>query len=174
MASNYDIVLANRRRPWEQASWSEGQKPQVNEDGLVTSAEMLKIARAQMELLRLFEGFRLPECVAGHARSEQQPFPAVFPAANAPQAWSATTPLLLLEALLGLEADAPAQCLRVDPWLPEWLPQISLTGLRVGQARVDLRFWRDLEGNSHHAVIDCEGRLKVERRASQWRDCVAG
>ncbi len=129
---------------------------------------MWKICRAQMELLRLFEGYRLPECVAGHPRDDAHPFPAVYPMANAPQAWSAGTPLLLMQALLGLQPQAESNTLRVDPWLPEWLPQISIRGLRVGAAKVDLRFWRDMDGKSHYAVVDCEGTLRVERREQDW------
>ena len=66
--------------------------------------DMLAICRAQFDLVRLFEGYRLPECVAGHPRDELHPFPALYPAANSPQAWSAATPLALLQAMLGMGA----------------------------------------------------------------------
>jgi hypothetical protein len=49
----------------------------------------------------------------------------------------------LLQAILGLRADAPNRRLYVDPELPAWLPDLTLKGLQVGQARLDLRFWRE-------------------------------
>jgi len=33
--------------------------------------------------------------------------------------------------------------LRVDPLLPEWLPDLTVLDLRVGRHRFDIRFWRD-------------------------------
>jgi hypothetical protein len=61
--------------------------------------------------------------------------------------------------MLGLQQDAPGGKLYVDPALPDWLPDIKLTDLRLGQRRFDIRFWRDgtetvfkvLKGN-HGAV----------------------
>ena len=47
---------------------------------------MKTIPGAQFELAALFEYRRLPECVAGHQRDSHHPFPAVYPAANSPQA----------------------------------------------------------------------------------------
>ena len=130
--------------------------------------DMLAICRAQFDLVRLFEGYRLPECVAGHPRDERHPFPAVYPAANSPQAWSAATPLALLQAMLGLEPQASAGRLWVDPWLPEWLPEIHVRDLRVGNARVDLRFWRDGDDGSRFQVLDCRGALQVDRHGIDW------
>lgn len=42
--------------------------------------------------------------------------------------------------MLGLQADAPNHHLYVDPYLPEWLPDLTLRRLEIGNARVDLRF----------------------------------
>jgi hypothetical protein len=33
--------------------------------------------------------------------------------------------------------------LYVDPALPAWLPDVTLTDLRLGRERFDIRFWRD-------------------------------
>jgi hypothetical protein len=63
--------------------------------------------------------------------------------ANVPQAWAAGAPFMLLAAMLGLQQDAPRGKLYVDPALPEWLPDVTLTDLRLGRERFDIRFWRD-------------------------------
>ena len=50
---------------------------------------------------------------------------------------------MLLQAMLGLQQDAPRDKLYVDPALPDWLPDVTLTDLRLGRQRFDIRFWRD-------------------------------
>jgi hypothetical protein len=50
---------------------------------------------------------------------------------------------MLLQAMLGLQQDAPRGKLYVDPALPAWLPDVTLTDLRLGRERFDIRFWRD-------------------------------
>jgi hypothetical protein len=45
--------------------------------------------------------------------------------------------------MLGLQQDAPRGKLYIDPALPEWLPDVMLTDLRLGRQRFDIRFWRD-------------------------------
>ena len=85
---------------------------------------------------------QLPELYAGLQR-DPMGFPVQYLGANVPQAWAAGTPFMLLQALLGLQQDAPAGKLYVDPALPDWLPDITLTDLRLGRRRFDVRFWRD-------------------------------
>lgn len=45
----------------------------------------------------------------------------------------------LLQAMLGLYPFAPLKLLLVDPHLPEWLPEVTLRNLSVGEARADIR-----------------------------------
>jgi glycogen debranching enzyme len=127
-----------------------------------------QICHGQFELAALFDHCRLPECVAGHGRDADHPFPAVYPAANSPQAWSATTVYTLLQAMLGLQPFAPVRTLFIDPFLPDWLPEITLSGLRVADAKVSLRFFRKANGRSDYEVLDKEGSLHVVRQPSPW------
>ena len=127
-----------------------------------------QICRAQFETAALFDHFRLPECIAGHQRDEDHPFPAVYPAANSPQAWSATTVYTLLQALLGLQPYAPLRMLFIDPFLPAWLPEITISRMRVAQAVVSLRFYRKPDGGSDYEVLEKEGALHVVRQPSPW------
>ena len=48
-----------------------------------------------------------------------------------------------MQAMLGLQQDAPRGKLYVDPALPDWLPDVTFTDLRLGRRRLDIRFWRD-------------------------------
>jgi glycogen debranching enzyme len=106
------------------------------------SQEAAKIARDISEAASYFVFYRLPELYAGTTR-EAGAFPVQYLGANVPQAWAAGSVFHLLRALLGLDADAHANTLYVDPVLPKWLPDITLHNLRVGTSMVTLRFWRE-------------------------------
>jgi glycogen debranching enzyme len=82
--------------------------------------------------------------------------------ACSPQAWAAGAPIFLLQAALGLQADAPNGVLRiVHPELPEWAGSVSLHGLRVGEGSVDLEFFR-ANGRTTCTVLARRGPLRVE------------
>jgi glycogen debranching enzyme len=85
---------------------------------------------------------QLPELYAGLQR-DPTGFPVQYLGANVPQAWAAGTPFALLQAMLGIQQDAPGGKLYVDPALPAWLPDVTLIDLRLGRRRFDIRFWRD-------------------------------
>jgi glycogen debranching enzyme len=127
-----------------------------------------RLARSVFEAARLFESFRLPELFAGHARDDEHPFPALYPQANAPQAWSASAALLIVQSLLGLYPYAPLRLLIVDPHLPEWLPDLLVSDLRVGEARLSLHFHRRSDGTTTYRVLEREGRVRVIRQPSPW------
>jgi glycogen debranching enzyme len=129
--------------------------------------ELHRLARAFFESAALFPYHRLPECFSGHARDAEHPFPALYPKANWPQAWSASSVFTLMQAMLGIYPFAPMNVLLVDPHLPDWLPEISLDGLRVGKATVSLRFYRRGEA-THYEVLDKRGKLHIVRQPSPW------
>jgi glycogen debranching enzyme len=134
--------------------------------GLHDRLEM--VCRGMFEAARLFDHRRLPEVFSGHARDAAHPFPAIYPQANSPQAWSASAALSLIQALLGLYPYAPLKMLLVDPHLPEWLPEITVRNLRVGGATADLRFFRDGDGRSDWELLDQRGTLHILRQPSPW------
>ncbi|HYI11808.1 MAG TPA: glycogen debranching N-terminal domain-containing protein [Thermoanaerobaculia bacterium] len=127
-----------------------------------------QLARAQFEAAALFEFHRLPELFGGHPRDERHPFPGIYPNTNSPQAWSSSSVFSLLQALLGLYPYAPLKLLVLDPHLPEWLPEITLRGLRVGKARVTIRFRRGASGRTTYRILEQRGKLHVVRQATPW------
>lgn len=58
--------------------------------------------------------------------------------------------------------------LLLDPHLPGWLPELTLKDLRVGEARVNLRFFRKKDGSSDYEILSQRGRLHVIRQPSPW------
>jgi glycogen debranching enzyme len=127
-----------------------------------------RICRAQFEAASLFDFYRLPELFTGHHRDVDHPFPAHYPNANSPQAWSASAVWCLLQTMLGLYPYAPLNLLLVDPRLPAWLPEITVSNLHVGAAVIDLRFHRTKSGDSDYEVLDKRGPLHVVRQPSPW------
>jgi glycogen debranching enzyme len=108
--------------------------------------EAARVARDISEAASFFIGHRLPELYAGTERIASS-FPVQYTNANVPQAWASGSIFHLLQAVLGLQADAPNNRLYISPHLPKWLPDITLTGIIVGEASLNLRFWRDGSGN---------------------------
>jgi glycogen debranching enzyme len=106
------------------------------------AAEAAAVARDISRAASHFLLNQLPELYGGLQRDPTS-FPVQYLGANVPQAWAAGTPFMLLQAILGLQQDAPRGKLYVDPALPEWLPNVTLTDLRLGRERFDIRFWRD-------------------------------
>jgi glycogen debranching enzyme len=134
--------------------------------GLHRHAE--RLSRAFFEAAALFDFYRLPELFSGHQRDEAHPFPAMYPQANSPQAWSASAVFCVVQSLLGLYPYAPLNLLLVDPHLPEWLPELTLRDLRVGPSRASIRFFRDDDGSTDYRVLDVVGHLHIVRQPSPW------
>ena len=126
------------------------------------------VARGMFEAASLFDFHRLPEVFSGHQRDHNHPFPAIYPRTNWPQAWSSSAVFTLLQALLGLYPYAPLHALFVDPRLPRWLPEITLSNLHVGNATATIRFYRDKTGGSDYEVVDKRGPLHIIRQPSPW------
>jgi glycogen debranching enzyme len=91
---------------------------------------------------------RLPELFCGFQRQRGYG-PTLYPIACAPQAWASAAPFSFLEASLGLEFDPPNNEIRLrNPRLPEFLDEVLLRNVRVGQAAVDLKIRRHPDGVS--------------------------
>jgi len=101
--------------------------------------EANRVAKAIFDASAFFQGHRLPELFGGLERTPRS-MPVLYPAANIPQAWAAGSIFILLQTILGLRADAANRRLYIDPTLPDWLPDLTLIGLWVGQSRLDLCF----------------------------------
>lgn len=121
------------------------------------------VAKGLFDASELFHLDRLPEVFGGHPRDRRHPHPGIYPGACAPQAWSASAVVMLVQAMLGLIPLAPMGTLIVDPELPEWLPEVTVEGVQVGKGTVDLRFRRDASGFTEHEVVRNETGLRVHR-----------
>jgi glycogen debranching enzyme len=105
-------------------------------------AEAARVCRSLLEAAEFFH-YRLPEAFAGYPRTDTR-FPVEYPTACSPQAWASGAPLLVLRALLGLDAEDGR--LIVDPAIPHPMEQLELLDIRgpwvkadaFGRARYDV------------------------------------
>jgi glycogen debranching enzyme len=96
--------------------------------------ECNRVAVAQFEAAAHF-GYRLPEAFSGFPRSVAQ-FPVPYPTACSPQAWATAAPLVLLRAMLGL--DARNGELILDPMLPHAFGRVAVRGIAAFRSYWDV------------------------------------
>ncbi len=80
-------------------------------------AEAAALADGLLEAASAFD-WRLPELFSGHARA-QVPWPSPYPPSCRPQAWAAAASGALIQAVLGLDVDVPADVVRMTPPRPD-------------------------------------------------------
>ena len=126
--------------------------------------EANRIAEDICRAAGFFTQRQLPELYSGVQRDNTN-FPVQYLGANVPQAWAAGSVFALIQTILGIEFDAPAGLLHVDPVLPEWLPDLTLHGIRLGSHRFDLQFRRDENGGTDMTILDGDP-ARVRRRSA--------
>ncbi len=105
-------------------------------------AEAAQVAKGLIDAGCRFLLSRLPEVFAGISR-EDSPFPVQYLGANVPQAWAAGSVFCFVRGLIGANVDVDDRILYVDPFLPEWLPELRLDGILFGTQSVGVRVWRE-------------------------------
>ena len=119
-----------------------------------------KILLALMDASNFLELHRMPELFCGLERRKGEG-PTLYPVACAPQAWAAGAFFLLIESCLGLTIQGSANRVIFNrPALPEGIPQLSIRGLRVGDASVDLLFERQMD-TVRVQVLEKQGEVEV-------------
>jgi glycogen debranching enzyme len=85
---------------------------------------------------------RLPELYCGMTKGRGHR-PVAYPVSCSPQAWASGSLFMLLQAMLGIYAEAPARVLHIrDPILPDFLNDLTVSNLPIGGTRVSLQFRR--------------------------------
>jgi glycogen debranching enzyme len=112
--------------------------------GLSNYGEREGVARILGDMFDAGRSFdmRMPELMCGFNR-EPGERPIAYPVACLPQAWAAGSAFMMLQACLGLSIDAHRREVRmVRPTLPKGVNELSIRGLTVGDACVDIRVQR--------------------------------
>lgn len=126
--------------------------------GLLRAGFVDQAAVLALGLLAAAAGFdyRVPELYGGFDIADA-PLPIPYPASCSPQAWSAASSIVLLQAFLGLDADAPNNTLTLRP--ATGIGAVAVTGLRFAGARLDVSVTAD--GVALAAVSSVDVRLRT-------------
>jgi len=126
--------------------------------GLKHSVE--QVFKALFDAATYMDLRRLPELFCGFRR-EKGRGPTLYPVACAPQAWAAGSVFLILQSCLGMQIDAPNAVIRfVHPMLPESVPYVRITGIRVGSAEIGLEITRNKKTVSI-SILDRHGGIDI-------------
>jgi glycogen debranching enzyme len=119
-----------------------------------------RVMNAIFDASRYFDVARLPELFCGFSRRPGEG-PTRYPVACSPQAWAAGSVFMLLQACLGLEADAVTGSVHLDnARLPLFLDQLRIDNLAVGTARLDVQIRRQRQGVDVE-VLERHGSVSV-------------
>jgi glycogen debranching enzyme len=128
--------------------------------GLMRAGQSARLSGAVSGLLAAGEafGFRMPELYAGDDDSSPAR-PVPYPAACRPQASSAASVVVLVQAVLGLEVDVPTGDISLRPPRPSPVGAVRVEGLRIGQDVVSVELDAsgtvlDVSGTSLHVDAD--------------------
>ena len=104
----------------------------------------------------------LPELFCGFAR-ESGLGPVPYPVACYPQAWSASSVFMVLQAALGLQVMGFERRVLIDsPSIPPWLEWLRIEHLKVGDGSVSLLLRRATDGVATAEVLEKHGSITVE------------
>ncbi|WP_458114015.1 amylo-alpha-1,6-glucosidase [Arthrobacter sp. R1-13] len=110
--------------------------------GFVKEAQ--RISTALLEAADFSDG-RLPELFCGFSR-HQFPEPVPYPTACSPQAWAATTPIMLVTSLMRYDADVSKGGLWMDPVLPESYGDLHIGNAPMAGGRITIGITNSVPG----------------------------
>jgi glycogen debranching enzyme len=128
------------------------------------AAEANQVACGIFDAANRFLSHRLPEVFAGLER-EAESFPVQYRGANTPQAWAAGSIFQFFSAILGFQPDAAGGKLWVHPTLPDWLPEVELHGLNIGQATLDIAFRQEGGNTWYEFAVKPAGKVEGDEFA---------
>jgi glycogen debranching enzyme len=104
--------------------------------------EVCRVLSAIFSAARYQDMRRLPELFCGFKRRIHLG-PTPYPVACAPQAWAAASVFGLLQACLGLQfLYSTQEIVLQEPLIPDFLDELTIGNLRLGNSRVDLHLHR--------------------------------
>jgi glycogen debranching enzyme len=112
--------------------------------------EALKIMKGLFEASRFIDLQRMPELFCGFEQRQNEG-PTAYPVACSPQAWAVGVVFLLLQSSLRLEINAIDKTVSFNkPRLPEFLDQLTITNLKLGDENFNFEVYRHHNDVSFH------------------------
>jgi glycogen debranching enzyme len=104
----------------------------------------------------------LPELFCGFPR-EPRLGPVPYPVACYPQAWSAASVFITLQAVLGLEVMGFERRILIEsPTIPPWLEWLRIEDLKVGDGSMSLILRRTDSGAAVTEILERRGSVTVD------------
>jgi len=123
-------------------------------------ASVLKLFTALFGASIFTDFHRLPELYCGFRRLPGEG-PTLYPVACSPQAWASGSVYMMLQASLGMTAEAARRRVTFHrPALPDWLDELNLRGIRVGEGEVDIDISRHVRDVAV-TVVGSKGNVEV-------------
>src|ERR1044071_3504085 len=108
----------------------------------------------------LFVEYRLPELFCGFERRNGEA-PVPYPVACSPQSWAAAAVFSLLGSALGLKIDSASKRVSfLRPLLPDFLDEIEIRNLKVGDGAIDLLIHRHAQSATVE-IVQRNGDVEV-------------
>ena len=93
-----------------------------------------------------FDLHRMPELFCGFSKEDGEG-PVLYPVACAPQSWSAASMFLFFQACLGIQVDGIGKQVKlIRPTLPDFLNDVRIINLQIGDSSLDLHVMRQRDG----------------------------
>ena len=161
-------TLSSRERRYNPMSYHNGSV--WPHDNALVAAGLARIRR-RSDAIQILEGLlqavghlntgSLPELFCGFPRDERLG-PVPYPVACHPQAWSAASIFMIVQAILGIEVRGFECKLIIDSAeMPKWLDWLKIENLKVGDGEVSLIVRRIPEGSAV-GIIERRGNVAVE------------
>ncbi|RDV12752.1 amylo-alpha-1,6-glucosidase [Arthrobacter sp. RT-1] len=123
--------------------------------------EAQRIATALLEAADYSNG-RLPELFCGFSR-EQVAEPVPYPTACSPQAWAATTPIMLITSLMRYDAHVSRGGFWMDPALPESFGDLHISNAPMAGGRMTINI-----SGSEPSVEGLPEGIRFHREHRPW------
>jgi glycogen debranching enzyme len=123
--------------------------------------DAIRILDGLLQAASYFKTGSLPELFCGFPRDERLG-PVPYPVACHPQAWSAASIFMIVQAILGMEVMGFDRKLVIDlAEMPKWLEWLKIENLKVGDGEVSFIIRRIPEGASV-GIMERRGNVAVE------------
>ena len=121
---------------------------------------LLRVLSGLFDAMLFSEPKGVPELFCGFARRKGMG-PTVYPVACVPQAWSSAAVFAMVGAALGITFDVKGgRILFARPVLPDWIDELRLTNLRLGDASADVVLRRSRDAAALY-VTRREGPIEI-------------
>jgi glycogen debranching enzyme len=161
-------TLSSQERRYNPMSYHNGSV--WPHDNAIAAAGLARVKNRQ-GIIRILDGLlqaavhlhtgSLPELFCGFPREERMG-PVPYPVACHPQAWSAASAFMIVQAMLGMEVKGFERKLIIEsPAMPDWLDWIRIENLRVGDGAVSFLVRRTMEVPAVE-ILEKRGAVTVE------------